>query len=249
MVQAAVNEALRSAQELAASKMGAATGGARPATGSAGLRAAPGSKLIGSRVRRASQPPDHRARAPARHRPAHRAAARLPHPARVRRGGARAGRRHPRGQGDRGPVRGLLQPRRRGHLPHLPGRAPRADHDLRGRGAERRDPDRAHQRVPRPLPRAGRRAVADRRRRPRGPAHRPSCSTRVDRATASARWWSPRTRPPPARPPRSTSPTCCASARPRWRSRGWPAACRWARTSSTPTRSRWAGRSRGRQAL
>ena len=57
-------------------------------------------------------------------------------------------------------------------LPDLPGRAPRGGHDLRGRAAQRRDPDRALGRVPRPLPRARRRAVADRRRRPGGPPHR-----------------------------------------------------------------------------
>ena len=41
---------------------------------------------------------------------------------------------------------------------------------------------------------------------------------------------------------RSTWPTPCASATPSWRSRGWPAGCRSARTSSTRTRSRSAGR-------
>ena len=61
-----------------------------------------------------------------------------------------------------------------------------ADRDLRGRGARRRDPDRAHARVPRPLPRARRRAVADRRRRARGPQARPALRARRDE-TASAR--------------------------------------------------------------
>ena len=120
--------------------------------------------------------------------------------------------------------------------------------DLRGRGAQRRDPDRAHQRVRRPLPRAGRRAVADRRRGPRGPAHRRAARARV-RPTASARSWWPPTPPPPARPPRSTSPTPCASARRRSRSPAWPAACRWARTWSTPTRSRWAALARPSRAV
>ena len=112
--------------------------------------------------------------------------------------------------------------------------------DLRRRGAGRRDPDRAHARVPRPLPRARRRAVADRRRRPRGPQARRALRARAGRA-ACARSSSPPTRRRPARPPRCTSPTRCASARPTSRSRGWPAACRWAPTSSTPTRSRSAG--------
>ena len=144
--------------------------------------------------------------APARRRPAHRAAARVPHPARSEGGRARARRRDPRGQGDGGGVRGLLQPRRRPALPDLPGRAPRRARDLRRRGAERRHLDRAHERVRRPLPRARRRAVADRRRRPRGPAHRRAARSRASR-TASARSSSPPTRRPPARRPRSTSPT------------------------------------------
>ena len=54
-------------------------------------------------------------------------------------------------------------------LPDLPGRAARPVSDLRRRGAGRRDPDRAHARVPGRLPRARRRALADRRHRPRGP--------------------------------------------------------------------------------
>ena len=49
---------------------------------------------------------------------------------------------------------------------------PRPGDDLRGRGARRRDPDRAHPRIPRPLPRARRRPLADRRRRRRGPEDR-----------------------------------------------------------------------------
>jgi branched-chain amino acid transport system permease protein len=48
-----------------------------------------------ARVRRPGQPPHHRARPPARHRAAHSAAARIPHPERIRGGGARAGRRNP----------------------------------------------------------------------------------------------------------------------------------------------------------
>ena len=48
-----------------------------------------------ARVRRPGQPPHHRARPPARHRAAHSAAAGVPHPERIRGGGARAGRRDP----------------------------------------------------------------------------------------------------------------------------------------------------------
>ena len=54
--------------------------------------------------------------------------------------------------------------------------------DLRRRGARRRHPDRAHARVPRALPRARRRAVADRRRRPRGPEDRRALRARAEPA-------------------------------------------------------------------
>ncbi len=54
-------------------------------------------------------------------------------------------------------------------------------------------------------------------------------------AGAARSCW-PRTPRPPARPPRCTSPRSCAPARPGSRSRAWPAACRWARIWSTPTR-------------
>ena len=118
-----------------------------------------------------------------------------------------AGRRDPRGQGEDRLLRGLLQPRRGAALRDLPRRAPRRVADLRRRGARRRDPGRAHARVPRPLPRARRRAVADRRRRPRGPQASPS-STRASppptRRSARSCW--PRTRRRPARRPRCTSP-------------------------------------------
>ena len=110
------------------------------------------------------------------------------------------------------------------------------ERDLRRRGAQRRDPDRAHARVPRPLPRARRRALADRRRRARGPAARPALRAR--RSTASARSCWPRTRPRPARRPRCTSPANCTSARPTSPSPGSRPACRSAATWSTPTRSR-----------
>ena len=95
-----------------------------------------------------------------------------------------------------------------------------ASRDLRRRGGRRRDPGRAHARVPRPLPRARRRALADRRRGPRGPQASRSCYGRVHGERRCARWCSPRTRPRPARRPRCTWPTRCASARRRSRSRG-----------------------------
>ena len=88
MVLAAVNEAMRSAQELAARKMGGATGGhgprrARPAAG-------PRPVARGALVRPADPAADHRAGQAARDRPPHGAAAGLPHPARVRGGRRRA---------------------------------------------------------------------------------------------------------------------------------------------------------------
>ena len=58
---------------------------------------------------------------------------------------------------------------------------------------------------------------------------------RVEARRGRARSCSPPTRRRPARRPRCTSPSCCAA---RSRSPAWPAACRSAPTSSTPTRSR-----------
>src|SRR5688572_11399825 len=121
---------------------------------------------------RPDHPPDHGALAAPRDRPAQRAAARVPHPALRRRGGGRARRLDPRGQGEGGSLRGLLQPLGGAALRDLHRRAPRPRRDLRRRGARRRDPDRAHARVPRPLPRARRSPVADRRDRPGGPQDR-----------------------------------------------------------------------------
>ena len=152
MVLAAVNEALRTAQELAATKMGGASAAwtwrprrPRPRPG----RAARGRVSLSTSY----APPVQRlvtelSKLPG-HRQPHGPAPGLPHPARLRRGRQRAGRRDPRGQGADRAVRGLLQPDRRAALPHLPGRAPRPRRDLRRRGAQRRDPDGAHARVPR----------------------------------------------------------------------------------------------------
>ncbi len=154
--------------------------------------------------------PRRRALAAAGDRPADRAAARLPPPARARRRGLRPRRRDPRSEGEGRPLRRVLQPRRGPAVPDLRRPEPRPGDDLRGRGAGRRDPDRAHPRIPRPLPRARRRPLADRRRRRRRPEDRRAAAAgraRRHRARSS----SPPTPPPPARRPPSTSPTCCAA--------------------------------------
>ena len=181
----------------------------------------------------------------ARHRPAHRAAARLPHPARLR-----ARTRSALADAIRevketiglceicfnlaeGPRCRICQDERRDRVA-----------DLRRRGARRRDPDRAHARVPRPST---------------------TCSAaRCRRSTAST----PRTckiaelRRRASRTARcsevviATNPTTTGEAtafyiaealrelgRRASRSRASRAGCRWAPTSSTPTRSRSARRS------
>ena len=275
MVVAAVNEALRMAEQLQQSELGGAEqGGFDPMSaleslglgGMGGLGRRRRRRAPASRRRRRRQPrrapreqealalarpappaARHRAVEAAGDRQPHRAAARLPRAARLRRRRARAGAGDHRRQGEDHALRDLLQPRRGPALHDLPRRAPRPERDLRGRGAQRRDPDRAHARVPRPLPRARRRALADRRRRARGPAARPAL--RAAWSTASARSSSPPTRRRPARPPRCTSPASCTSAPPTSSSPAWPPACRSAATSSTPTRSRSAARSPGRRAL
>ena len=112
-------------------------------------------------VRTARPAPDHRARQAAGHRPAHGAAARVPHPAhRTRPTPSRWPTRSARSRSGSAlcevcfnladePRCDICRDERRD-----------ASIDLRRRGAGRRDPDRAHARVPRPLPRARRRAVA-----------------------------------------------------------------------------------------
>ena len=82
MVLAAVNEAIRSAQELATIKLGGIAGGG----GGLGDWVCRGCRrrlaALGSADASGADPaPDHRALAPARDRAAHRPAARLPHPA------------------------------------------------------------------------------------------------------------------------------------------------------------------------
>ena len=242
MVLAAVNEAIRSAQELANRKLGGLTGGlglaawaARPARVSR-----PSATHV---VLAARQQADHRARKlpGIGQRTAQRLAFHILRVARA--GGARARRGDPGGEGADRPVRGLLQPRRGAALPDLPGRAARPLGDLRRRGAGGRDPDRAHARVPRPLPRARRRAVADRRRRSRGPEDRRA--GRARRATASVERGRDRDQPDDHRRGDRLLHRArrCASSSATSRSRASRAACRWAPTSSTRTRSRSARRS------
>ena len=126
MIIAAVNEALRSAQELASTGSAGRRrlGGARPRPG-LGDRRAPGRPLACRACTQPDPAADRGAREAAGDRPAHRAAARLPRPARRGRRRVRARRRDPRGEGEGRPLRGLLQPRRGPALRDLRGRAPR----------------------------------------------------------------------------------------------------------------------------
>src|SRR4051812_10894194 len=153
-----------------------------------GRRIAPPAGARGRRPARPARPaPGHGARQAPRHRQPHRPAPRLPPAARNAGGRTRARRRDPRRQGAHHPLRGLLQPRRRAALRDLHGRAPRRGAHLRRRGARRRDPHRADARVPRPLPRAGRRALAHRRGRAGGPQDRPALRPAGGRRAASPR--------------------------------------------------------------
>ena len=201
MVQAAVNEGLRAAQELASrnGRHHRRHGRHGPAGNVSSEGPAPLARLVAEL-------------AGCRDRPAHRPAARLPHPPRPRRRGRGAGDGDPRGEGEGRPLRALLQPRRGTRLPDLRRPRPRAVDDLRGRGARRRDPDRAHPRVPRPLPRAR-----------RGPSPIDGIDAedlkiaelvrRTDGGRSPRSSWRP-TRPRPARRPRCTSPSCSATGSP-----------------------------------
>ena len=93
-------------------------------------------------------------------------------------GGARARRRDRRGEGARPLLPRVRQPHRGGAVRDLPRRAPRPHDDLRRRAAGRPRLARADGRVPRPLPRARRRALAARRRRARAPADRRAAAPR-----------------------------------------------------------------------
>ena len=77
-----------------------------------------------------------------------------------------------RGQGARPLLQRVRQPHRGRDVRDLPRRAPRPHGHLRRRAAGRRRLARADGRVPRAVPRARRRALAARRRRPGRPAHR-----------------------------------------------------------------------------
>ena len=137
--------------------------------------------------------PRRAADAPAERGPAHRAAARVPPAERAQGGGARPRPRARGGQGARPLLQRVREPDRGRDLRDLPRRAARPHDRLRRRAARRPDLGRAHARVPRPLPRARRLALAARRRRAGAPAHRPSCSA-ASSATASRRSCSRRTR-------------------------------------------------------
>ena len=76
------------------------------------------------------------------------------------------------GEGARALLPRVRQPDRGGGLRDLPDARRDHSHRLRRRAAGRPDLARADARVPRPLPRARRRALAARRRRARAPAHR-----------------------------------------------------------------------------
>ena len=131
MVLAAVNEALRAAQELAAERHGRSdrgprSGRARRSRPARPVRGSDGDTETRCEHLRAPRPAaGHRALEAARNRQPHGAAPRLPHPARLRGGrhGARAV--DPRCEGADRAVRGVLQPRRRAALSHLPRSPPR----------------------------------------------------------------------------------------------------------------------------
>ena len=165
MVLAAVNEALRAAQELASSKMGGiAGGGGLGRLGSAGHVSAARGASVSRRVRRRSSAwsPSSRgcrgsASAPPSGSPSTSCA--------LRRGGVRRSADAIREVKEKVGLCEDCFNLAEGPLCRICADAePRPVDDLRGRGARRRDPDRAHPRVPRPLPRARRRALADRRR-------------------------------------------------------------------------------------
>ena len=202
VLAAAVNEALRQAAGARGRQDGRRHGRHGPARCSRPRRARrPGRRLRRRRLRRlrAGRPTARRAarkeevdlHAPPvqrlvtelgklpGHRRAHRPAPGLPHPARPDRGRQRAGRRDPRGQGAASACARSASTSPTGRAARSARTRGATRRDLRRGGAGRRHPDRAHARVPRPLPRARRRAVADRRRRPRGPEARRALRARA----------------------------------------------------------------------
>ena len=205
LVVAAVNEGLRMAQELAASKMGGRHRGDRPRRRSAACSAdGPG---CGVAVR-GTRPGAHRRARPAPGvgpKSAQRIAFYLlkaaPEDAN------RLARRDHRGEGPGDVVPAVLQ-HRRGRAVHLlPRRAARPDAAVRRRGAPRHRRGRAHPRVPRSVPRAAGRDLADRGHRaraaPRQGARAPCRATRASPRSSSRR--TPTSR---ARRRRCTSPGC-----------------------------------------
>ena len=122
--------------------------------------------------------PRRAADAAARNRLADGAAARVPHPRARRRTRPSRSRRDRGGQGARPLLPRVRQPDRGGALLDLPRHAPRPNGRLRRRAAGGRDLARADARVPRPLPRARRLALAARRRRARAPADRRAAAPR-----------------------------------------------------------------------
>ena len=145
------------------------------------------------RVQPVGREPRRAADAAARRRGAHRAAARVPHPAAAGRRGARARGRAARGEGARPLLPRVREPDRGGALRICTDA--RRDHtiDLRGRAAGRPRVARTDARVPRALPRARRRAQPARRRRARATCASTSCSG-ASRRTACRRSSSRRTR-------------------------------------------------------
>ena len=231
LVLAAVNEALRAAQELAGSAWRAPPAASTSARSAASASRACEALQPVEHLRPARPEARHRALEAARHRQPHRAAPGLSHPARPRRGCARARPGDPRGQGEDRPVRDLLQPRRRTALSHLPGLPPRPrrvcvveepsdvipmerTHEYHGLyhvlggalspidGIEPEDLKIAELYAASGCSRS--RAVPPRADRSAPPAHLA--------ARSCARSCSRRTRRPPAKRPRCTSLRACASA-------------------------------------
>ena len=180
MVVAAYRDAKAQADALAVR-------GPRPARGRPGRRLpGPSASSGGRHVRRRRPGPHRRARPAARRRAQERPADRLPPaPGRARR------RTPPRRRADRGQGQGAfcsvcfnVAEDEQCRICRDPRRDP--TRALRRRGAQGRRRDRAHPRVPRPLPRARRRDLADRRHRPR-PAADPGAAGPAGRRRRSPR--------------------------------------------------------------
>ncbi|CAA9444205.1 MAG: RecR, partial [uncultured Rubrobacteraceae bacterium] len=92
-----------------------------------------------------------------------------------------------RGEGADQALRPLLQPHRGRGVRYLPRRPPRPVGDLRRRRPLRYRSDRAHRRVPRPLPRPRRLALAPGRRGARRPPHRGARRAGAQRGHEGAR--------------------------------------------------------------